>query len=143
MEEPLIPVKSYFLRAFFDWIVDNGWTPQILVDATKPAVNVPQEYVKDGQIVLNISPKAVRKLEMDAEAVSFNTRFGTDARNIYVPMPAILAVYAQENNQMLTFPAEPEPTGAPGTDGTPPRPGPRAVEPKPKAKRPNLRVVKD
>ncbi len=98
--------KPYFFRAFYDWIVDNGWTPLILVDATRPGVQIPREYVKDGKIILNLAPRAVRDLLMENASISLKSRFGGVAHAIFVPMDALLAVYAEENGQILSFPPE-------------------------------------
>lgn len=91
------------LRAIWEWCADAGLTPQILVNARHEGVSVPKEYVKDGGIVLNIHDRAVRDLRMDNESVSFSARFAGQSRNVFVPMEAILAVYARENGQGLFF----------------------------------------
>lgn len=98
--------KPYLFRALYEWIIDNDATPYMLVDATKENVQVPQHLVKDGQIVLNASPSAIRDWFADNSAVSFNTRFSGKAQNIYVPMNALLAIYAQENGMGMAFPEE-------------------------------------
>jgi len=100
----MIPKRPYLLRAFYDWIVDNNMTPHILVDATVVDVNVPRQHVKDGRIVLNISPAAVHDFIMDNDAVSFSARFGGVAFYIYCPMPAIMAVYSRETQDGASFP---------------------------------------
>jgi len=97
--------KPYLFRAIYDWLLDNGATPYLLVDASQAGVDVPVEHVKDGQIVLNIDPNAVHHFVADNEAVSFSARFSGTARQIYVPMNAILAIYAQENGLGMAFPA--------------------------------------
>lgn len=93
-------------RAILDWLLDNDATPYILVDTTKPNVEVPTEHIKDNQIVLNITPSAVQNWHADEKAISFNARFSGAARQIYVPMSALMAIYAQENGQGMAFPAE-------------------------------------
>ncbi|MGX5174707.1 ClpXP protease specificity-enhancing factor [Aliikangiella sp. IMCC44653] len=98
--------KPYLFRGILDWILDNEATPYILVDATKVGVDVPQEHIKDGQIVLNVNPSAVQNWLVDNQAISFNARFSGASRSIYVPMYALLAVYAQENGQGMAFPEE-------------------------------------
>lgn len=98
--------KPYLFRALYEWIIDNDATPYLLVDATKANVQVPQHLVKDGQIVLNASPGAIRDWFADNSAVSFNTRFSGKAQNIYVPMNSLLAIYAQENGMGMAFPEE-------------------------------------
>lgn len=90
-------------RAIYEWICDNQLTPYLLVDATQPYTSVPEQFVKDGQIVLNIAPHAVHQFQMSNDAVSFSARFGGVARDIYVPISALLGIYARENGQGLFF----------------------------------------
>lgn len=97
--------KSYLFRAILDWLLDNEATPYILVDVTKAHVEVPQEHVKDDQIVLNINPSAVQSWHVDHQAISFSARFSGSPRQIYVPMNALMAIYSQENGQGMAFPA--------------------------------------
>lgn len=130
--------KPYLLRAFYEWIVDNELTPYILVDASVPGTQVPHEYVKDGQIVLNISPSACGKMEMNNVDVCFEARFGGAARRLVVPCGAILAIYAKENGAGTVFTVEDE-AEFEAEASTPPE----TPEPPPKPKgRPNLTVVK-
>lgn len=98
--------KPYLFRAILDWLLDNDATPYILVDVTKAHVEVPQEHVKDGQIVLNIKPSAVQQWQADHQAISFSARFSGVARQIYVPMNALMAIYAQENGEGMAFPVQ-------------------------------------
>ncbi len=125
--------RPYLIRALYEWIVDNDCTPHIVVNAMAKGVEVPQQYVnKDGQIVLNIAPRAVSGLEMTNKAISFSARFGGIPTNIYVPCYAVMGVYARENGQRMMFESEPEPDNTPpddngGGDG---------------GRRPSLRVVK-
>jgi len=95
--------RPYIIRAIYEWIVDNACTPHLLVDAGVEGVDVPQAYVSDGQIVLNISPSAVVGLEMTNESVFFNGRFGGVATDILVPIGGILGIYARENGQGMIF----------------------------------------
>ena len=97
--------RPYIIRAIYEWIVDNGCTPHLLVDASFNGVDVPQAYISDGQIVLNISPGAVVGLEMTNESVFFNGRFGGVATDILVPIGGILGIYARENGQGMIFDA--------------------------------------
>lgn len=103
--------KGYLIRALHEWILDNGCTPYLAVDANYPGVQVPVAFVKDGQIVLNISPTAVRHLIMDNLEVSFSARFSGTPHNIHVPISAVAAIYAQENGQGMAFQVDmpPEP----------------------------------
>lgn len=130
----MTPLKLYLMRAVHDWAVDNGFTPQVLVDATAAGVKVPTNYVQDGRIVLNVHPRAVSHLEFSDDALRFSARFGTQSLRVEVPHAAVLAIYARENSQGITFPELPA-AGEPGPDGTPP-------EGKPPGKGPGLRIVK-
>ncbi|WP_044470987.1 ClpXP protease specificity-enhancing factor [Mannheimia massilioguelmaensis] len=106
MENNSSPKRPYLLRAYYDWLIDNIFTPYLVVDATYYGVDVPQEYVKDGQIVLNLSTSAVANLQLTNEAITFNARFQGIPREIYIPMGAALAIYARENGDGVMF--EPE-----------------------------------
>lgn len=131
--------RPYLIRALYEWIVDNNCTPHILVNADYEQVRVPAGFAKDGQIVLNVSPSAVRHLHMDNEAVSFEGRFGGVAHQLYIPAPAVLAIYARENGQGMVFDLEPpvmDEEDGPDDDG------PSGGEPPRPAGRPSLKVVK-
>ena len=82
----LSPTRPYMARAIYEWVCDNNMTPYLLVDATRPNTMVPEQFIKDGQIVLNIVPHAVHALHMSNDAISFSARFGGVSRDIYVPM---------------------------------------------------------
>lgn len=99
----LSPTRPYLVRAIYEWICDNQLTPHILVDATQPNTMVPEQFIQDGQIVLNIVPHAVHGLHISNDAISFSARFGGVARDIYVPIAAVLGIYARENSQGLFF----------------------------------------
>lgn len=133
--------KPYLIRALYDWIVDNSLTPYLVVNARAEQVSVPQQYVnKDGQIVLNIAPRAVVSLQLDGEAVRFNARFGGIPTDIFVPCFAVLGIYARENGQGMMF----EPEASPPTPPSPPlKPSNKNAATKPAPERkPSLRVVK-
>ncbi|PVX40609.1 stringent starvation protein B [Pasteurella langaaensis DSM 22999] len=106
MEFKSSPKRPYLLRAYYDWLLDNNLTPYLVVDATYYGVDVPQDYVKDGQIVLNLSPSAVGNLSLGNDAVEFSARFQGIPRNLYIPMGAAIAIYARENGDGVMF--EPE-----------------------------------
>lgn len=125
--------RPYLLRALYEWISDNGLTPYLLVDANIEGVRVPPGAAKDGRVVLNIASRAVSQLDTTNEHVSFLARFGGVSQSVYVPMGAVLAIYAQENGQGMMFVPEGAPTEPP------PTPDPAPDEP---PKRPHLRVVK-
>jgi stringent starvation protein B len=126
--------RPYLIRALYEWIVDNNLTPHIVVYAHSGNVSVPQEYVnKDGQIILNIAPRAVSALSLKDDAIAFNARFGGIPTDIYVPSYAVLGIYAKENGQGMMFERESEPE--------PPTPVKKEKEEVTKL-RPSLRVVK-
>ncbi|KES21776.1 MULTISPECIES: ClpXP protease specificity-enhancing factor [Pseudomonas] len=131
--------RPYLVRALYEWIVDNGCTPHILVNAEYPGVRVPPGYASDGQIVLNVSPTAVRHLQMDNEAVSFEGRFGGVAQSLYIPSQAVMAVYARENGQGMVFDLEPP---VPADDEELQDDGGPSDEPPRPSGRPSLKVVK-
>src|SRR5438552_19149595 len=97
-----IPTKPYLLRALFEWCVDNGYTPHVAVKVDSRA-QVHSEYVKNGEITLNISPNAVHKLQMGNELIEFAARFGGVARQISVPIASVFALYARETVHGMTF----------------------------------------
>jgi stringent starvation protein B len=111
--------RPYLIRAYYDWIVDNNCTPYLMVNALAEGVDVPQRFVSDGQIVLNIAPRAVQALALENEQITFNTRFGGLPTDIYVPIHAILGIYAHENGQGVIFEREQFPEPPP--DGTSPK----------------------
>ncbi len=127
----MTPSRPYLLRALYEWIADNGLTPYLLVDATHEDADVPQEFVEDGKIVLNISPMAVQSLTLENEWVSFSARFSGRPFSVYVPMQATLAIYARENGRGMFF--QPEEEEKENDTPQPPRP-PRG--------RPALKLVK-
>ncbi|NNE37623.1 MAG: ClpXP protease specificity-enhancing factor [Gammaproteobacteria bacterium] len=98
--------RPYLLRALNEWIIDNEMTPHLLIDADFPGVSVPQEFIQDGKIVLNISPTAVNNLFIDNDSVSFSARFAGVSTNIYLPVGAVSAIYAKENGHGMIFPED-------------------------------------
>lgn len=123
--------RPYLLRAFCEWICDNGCTPHVVVDGTAQGIDLPASLTGDKQVVLNIGPNAVRDLRIDGEALSFDARFSGTPHHVYVPIAAVLAIYARENGEGIAF--EPEPGDGPPE---PEPPGP------PEQTRPKLSVVK-
>jgi stringent starvation protein B len=103
----MTPRRPYLIRALYEWILDNDSTPYMLVNALDHSVEVPVEHVKDGQIVLNISPIAVQSLTISNEAVEFQGRFAGVPRRVFVPVSAVMGIYAKENGQGMLF--EPAP----------------------------------
>ncbi len=123
--------RPYLVRAMYEWIVDNKCTPYVLVDAHAVGVQVPQQYVENGQIVLNIAPGAVASMELGNELMRFNARFGGVPTDVFVPIAAIRGLYARENGRGMVFDEEDEPPAPTNPDG-----------PGDAAKKPSLRVVK-
>jgi len=151
--------KPYIVKAFYDWIFDNGLTPYIVVDVNVYGVMVPMSYVDDGQIVLNVSPSAVGSIAMGEETIELSARFGGKLENMSIPYGAVVAIYAKENGAGTSLAIEhPEP----GTITEEPLPSPvkmssvKAVDSKittkasakqqstkaSKVKKPSLSVVK-
>ena len=98
--------KPYFIRALYDWILDNNCTPYIVVDATLPYVDVPEEFITDGNIILNVLPSAVSNLILGDEWISFSARFSGIVHEINFPVGAVAAIYAQENGEGMGFQTE-------------------------------------
>ncbi|RKZ86690.1 MAG: ClpXP protease specificity-enhancing factor [Candidatus Parabeggiatoa sp. nov. 3] len=101
-------MRPYLLRALYEWIVDNGLTPYLLVNADHDQVEVPRQFVENGQIILNIAPMAVQGLTLDNEWVSFSARFSGRSFSVFVPVLAVLAIYAKENGKGMFFQPEEE-----------------------------------
>lgn len=103
---PLSPNRPYLLRAYYEWLMDNHLTPHLVVDVAVEGTQVPMQYVKDGQIVLNIAQMAVASLELGNEFVEFNARFDGVSQHIILPLRAIIAIYARENGAGVVFEME-------------------------------------
>ena len=123
----------YLLNAIYEWILDNQCTPYMVVDATHAESSVPVDHVKDGQIVLNISPTAVRDLRIEQEFVEFGGRFAGVPHAIHVPMDAVLGIVSKENNEGMWFPRKEENKEA--SEAT------QASDPPKKKGPPDLRIV--
>ncbi len=135
-----LPQQPYLLRALYEWCVDSGYTPYISV-RVDASTRVPMAFVRDGQIVLNIGPNAVRNLQMDNEWLSFSARFGGVAQEILVPVGNVSAIYARETGEGMVFAVPPE-TPSAGAGAAEAEAGTDAQGPdRPKGK-PKLRVVK-
>ncbi len=130
-----LSTKPYLIRALYEWCADAGYTPQILV-AVDAHTRVPPGYVKDGQIVLNISAGATRDLKLDNDWIQFSARFGGVSHEIAIPVGRVAAIFARENGQGLHF--EPDEIGP---EPEPPAP-PSGDAPAPAKGRPALKVVK-
>ena len=136
--------RPYIVRALYDWILENDCTPYIQVNAFVDGVEVPQEHVKDGQIILNISPNAVQNLFIRNQAIVFDGRFAGIPKSVFVPIGAVMGIYAKESGQGMVFEAD-------GILPDPPKPtspaGPRSIPSGVKSpgggkKKPSLHVVK-
>jgi stringent starvation protein B len=125
--------KPYLIRAIYEWLVDNDLTPYLLVSTEFEGVQVPDEYIHDGKIVLNIAPDAVNNFLADNDWISFSARFSGKAMELFIPILAVQAIYGKENNEGMFFPDE---------DSTPP-PKPSNEEPNKANKgKPSLSLVK-
>jgi stringent starvation protein B len=122
--------KPYLIRALYEWMADSALTPYSLVNADKPNCVVPQEFVKNGEIVLDISMSATKNLALGNEAIEFKARFSGKPMDLYIPIYAVAAIYAHENGQGMAFPEE----EIPEEEALPTHP------PKHKG-RPNLKIV--
>jgi stringent starvation protein B len=129
--------KPYMVRALYEWCVDNGYTPHLMV-VVDANTRVPMGYVKDGEIVLNINYSATKGLLIDNDSVTFSARFNGVSNNLYIPMGAVKGIFARETGQGMFF--EPEATSAAKPDM--PQTSPDDHEPPPPKGRPSLRVVK-
>ena len=127
MSEPSFTSRRpYLLRAMYDWMVDNGQTPFIVVDADYTGVQVPRRHIDEGKIVLNISAQATDGLSIDNDMLSFSARFDAAYEQIFIPPGAILGIYARESGQGMIFTGDSEDGSAPPDGGG----------------KPHLRVVK-
>lgn len=102
----MVPVKPYLIRAAYQWALDNGHTPHLLVDATIDGVVAPVGFIEDGRIVFNVDPQAVSNLMMADDLIEFRARFSGKPFEVSVPINAVLGVYARENGEGISFPPE-------------------------------------
>lgn len=147
MNMRVISSRPYLIRAMYEWLLDSYLTPHILVDTDDQDVEVPEQYIENGQIVLNIEPNAIAHLDMGNEALQFNARFSGVAYTLYIPVRCVKAIYAVENNRGMSF-EDDDDIGGDGNNAAPPPPAGRNKAPhapnKPKIPRgrPHLKVVK-
>jgi stringent starvation protein B len=125
--------RPYLLRALYEWISDNNMTPHVLVDAAIDGVDVPNQAIQKGKVILNIDQAAVHNLEMGNEWLTFDARFSGRQHAVSVPVEAVLAIYSKENGQGMMFALEDE--------SIPPTDPDDGSDPKP-VRRPHLKVVK-
>ena len=122
-----------------EWMLDNGFTPHLVVDAKREGVRVPEAHVKDGKIVLNVSPSATRALNLGNDAVTFEARFGGVSQQLVVPVAAVLGIYARETGQGMIFGEDDTPEAGPSGDEPPSSPPPPSKGGNRRAK---LKVIK-
>lgn len=125
--------RPYLLRALYEWIADNGLTPHILVEAGADGVDVPDQAVQKGKVILNIDKLAVRELDLGNAWLTFKARFSGSEYEVTVPIEAVLAIYAKENGQGMMFSMDDETVPPTDPDSDP--------EGKP-SRRPHLKIVK-
>lgn len=125
--------QPYLIRGIYDWVIDNGMTPYLLVNAENDYAVIPRDFVEDGKIVLNINPSAISDLQLGNDYIMFNARFSGKAMEVSVPIAAVLAIYARENGQGMMFDEN--------TSKLPPTP-PENTPPEQPPKKPQLKVVK-
>ena len=99
----ITPTRPYMVRALYQWIEDNALTPYLMVDATAKNVQIPTEHVQDGRIVLNIASRATGNMSMENDYIHFSARFGGVSQEIWIPLPAVMGIYAKENSQGMFF----------------------------------------
>lgn len=131
--------RPYLIRALYEWLVDSGELPHLLVDAGMPAVELPEAYVQDGRIVLNVSPSAVQALNLGNDEISFSARFGGTPRLVRFPPAAVIAIYGRDSGQGMMFGPEDESDPQSSPDNKPP-PGDGGGAPK--TGKPSLKVIK-
>ncbi|MCL5974332.1 MAG: ClpXP protease specificity-enhancing factor [Gammaproteobacteria bacterium] len=107
--------RPYLIRAIYQWLLDNQCTPYLLVNTNHEGVVVPEQYIRDARIVLNLAPDAISGLNMDNDWVSFSARFSGKAMDLFIPVIAIQAIYGKENNEGMFFPEEEPPTPPPAS----------------------------
>lgn len=134
----MTPLRPYLLRAVYEWALENGFTPHVLIDAAATGVSVPETYVRDGRITLNVHPQAVQALEMGNDSLRFSARFGGRPMEVEAPIMAVLAIFAKENGRGIVFQEEPPP--GPPDDNPPGDKGDKSD--KTDKKPPFLKVVK-
>ena len=145
MAEALIPTKPYLIRAIHEWCVDNNLTPHLLVEVSSQTL-VPMQYVKDGEIVLNLNHGATKDLHIDNEQITFSARFNGVSQHLYVPIGAVKGIFARENGQGMFFEINNAAhADVPELDKSQENQDPSAgavVELKNKVKKPTLTIVK-
>lgn len=139
----MISRRPYLIRAMHAWMVDTGQVPYLLVDTTLPGVDVPEGYIEDDRIILNVSPTATQELVLGDEQIRFNARFGGQPRSVFLPVQAVLAIYSRESGEGMMFGGElPEEQGPETAESTGGSSGDADKKDRPKKGRPDLKVIK-
>jgi len=122
-------LKPYLIRSIYEWIVDNDLTPHLLVDAQNCDAVLPQQFIEDGKIILNIRPQAIQGLILGNNDIQFSARFNGKPMSIVAPVVAVMAIYAKENGKGMIFDQEDEePENTPPENKPPTRPALRVVK---------------
>lgn len=140
--DQMTSTRPYLFRAFYDWIVDNNTTPYVVIDSEVPNVKVPQQYIEDGKIVLNISISATEDLKINNYGIEFNASFSGLVYHITAPMAAVLAIYAKENGRGMVFGEEDDDGGFPPPPADDGNDSGDSGDTGKSDKKPKLRVVK-
>ena len=134
--------RPYLIRAMYQWIADNGMTPHLLIDAEQDDVIVPAEHIQNGKIILNIAPMAISSLVLGDDEITFSARFSGQSMGIYIPVGAVLAIYAKENGQGMMFTDDDSAVSADDGEGNAEPASGKPGKGGSKQRRPNLKVVK-
>jgi stringent starvation protein B len=144
--ESMTSNKPYLIRALNEWIIDNQMTPFLLVDVNIEGVEVPQQHIRDGKIILNIAPSAVQEIAIEDEWIYFSARFSGQASMINVPVNAVLAIYAKENGRGMVFAGDEssleDNAAVAQTELSKKEPGEKKPGKEAQGKKPALRIVK-
>jgi stringent starvation protein B len=124
-------LKPYLIRSIYEWVIDNNLTPHLLADAEYEGAVVPEQFVEDGKIVLNVRPAAIQGLILGNEMIEFSARFSGNPMHIMLPVKAVMAIYAKENGKGMIFDQEDD-----DNNDTPPTPDKKSTG------KPQLRIVK-
>lgn len=135
----MTPSRPYLLRSLYEWILDNNMTPHVVIDASYKGVIVPLEHVENGQIILSIAPQSVYGMEMNNDFLSFAARFSGVSKDIYVPMMAVTAIYAEENRKGMVF--ADEIYDSEDTEEENRKPDSKITKSNARKNRPNLKIV--
>ena len=128
-------IKPYLIRAAYQWALDNGHTPHVLVDATLYGVVAPAEYVEDGRIVFNVDPQATDNLLIADDLIAFSARFSGEPFEVSIPLNAVLGVFSRENGEGISFPPDMETEKSEEISDDP-------ESPLPKLGKPDLKIIK-